>query len=326
MDFAGERLDRVVEGLESAPDALPDALNRSAGLLVAKGLRRITEEPELLLRLSRLFGPEVENYRENPTPKRLIHDSVDEIIVISNLPPMNFDVPEPPDPRLTEDGRLPVQYPHRIGWHTDQSFRRPPPDISLFYAMQPCPEGQGQTLYADGTAAYEALPTDLGRRVEGLQAVHAVPWTGRGREAVLAREPPKPLLPHQESRRQPVVRVHPVTGKRALYLCEEGQLDWILGPFAGIDPGPHGEGADLLDELMTHCTQRRFTYVHDWAPGDLVIHDNRNLLHSATWFDAAQHGRIMWRTTVMGNPGEEYAGESKSWIPAPGVADNGDLF
>ena len=323
---SGARLADLVSALESKPSALPDALHRSRGLLVIEGLHEITEEPELLVRLSRLFGPEVENYRENATPKRMVHDSFDEIFVISNLPPMNFEVPEPPEPRLTEDGRIPVQYPHRTGWHTDQSFRRPPPDISLFYARQPCPRGQGQTLYADDGAAYDALPPALAPRVEGLEAVHAIPWTGRGREAVRAGETPKPLLAHQASQHQPVVRVHPVTGKRSLYLCEEGQIDWILGPFCGLETGPEGEGAALLDELIAHCTQRRFTYVHDWTPGDLVIHDNRNLLHSATWFDAARYGRVMWRTTVMGNPGEQYAGEAKSWIPADGVDDSGDLF
>ena len=83
---------------------------------------------------------------------------------------------------------------------------------------------------------------------------------------------------------------------------------------------PDGEGAKLLRRLLTHVTQPQFVYIHEWAPGDLVIGDNRNLLHAATWYDAQTHNRLMWRTTVMGNPGEEYAGEAKSWIPAEGFA------
>ena len=308
-----------IAALEAHPERLPGVLYDRNGLLVLSGVDAITKDPELLLRLSRLFGPEVENYHQTLSTPNLIHESVDQILVLSNLPPHNREPPPQPDPPRAEDGSLPVQFPHRRGWHTDQSFRRPPPDISLFYAVTPSPKGQGQTLYANGRLAYEALPAHLEERVEDLIGIHALPWTGRSESAVRAGESPTPLLPHQRPQRQPVVRVHPVTGKRALYLCEDGQMDWIEGPFAGLTPGPHGAGAELLYELMSHITQPRFTYVHEWEPGDLVIHDNRNVLHSATWYDSSRHTRKMWRTTVMGNPGEEYAGEPQSWIPAPGV-------
>jgi taurine dioxygenase len=127
---------------------------------------------------------------------------------------------------------LPMQFPHRKGWHTDQSFRRPPPDVSLFYAVQPSPKGQGQTLYADGTAAYSSLSREMQQTVAGLSAIHAIPWTGRGEDAVRAGEIPAPLEPHQASQAQPIVRIHPVTGQPALYLCEEGLV--------GLDPGARG--------------------------------------------------------------------------------------
>ena len=96
-------------------------------------------------------------------------------------------------------------------------------------------------------------------------------------------------------------------------------MDWVDGPIAGMEPGPDGEGAALLYKLMSHFTERRFVYVHDWDRGDLVINDNRNVIHSATWFDTKNELRDMWRTTVMGTPGREYAGETPSWMPAPGV-------
>ena len=79
-------------------------------------------------------------------------------------------------------------------------------------------------------------------------------------------------------------------------------MDWVDGPFAGMQPGPDGDGAELLYELMAHITQPRFVYAHDWDAGDLVVYDNRCVLHCATWFDAAANGRVMWRTTVFGNP------------------------
>ena len=311
----------TVAAAEADPEALPRALYESGGLLLMPGMEEITEEPELLVRLSRLFGPEVEDYRETLGPGNRtlfdIHDGFPEILLVTNLPPNNRQPMPRPDPPLTEDGSFPVQFPHRKGWHTDQSFRRPPPDISLFYAVIPTPKGQGQTLYADGTAAYETLPATLKARIQGLEAFHALPRTGRSEEAVRAGETPRPLLPHEESRRQPIVRIHPVTGKPALYLCESGQLDWIWGPIADMEPGPDGAGAELLYEIVTHLTQPQFTYTHDWDRGDLVIYDNRNLLHAPTWFDTVKHDRLMWRTTTMGNPGEEYAGERKSWIPDP---------
>ena len=92
-------------------------------------------------------------------------------------------------------------------------------------------------------------------------------------------------------------------------------MDWIDGPFVGMESGPEGEGAELLYDLMMHITQPKFTYVHEWSQGDLLIWDNRNLLHCATWYDAENHQRLMWRTTTRGNPGELYSGEVRSWLP-----------
>jgi taurine dioxygenase len=83
-----------------------------------------------------------------------------------------------------------------------------------------------------------------------------------------------------------------------------------------MQPGPHGDGAALLAELMAHLTQPRFVYVHEWTQGDLIVWDNRCLVHAATWFDAEREARVMWRTTVSGNPGGAYAGERRSWVAA----------
>ena len=305
----------VIAAAETDPQALSRALAECGGLLLLKAMNAIADEPALLVRLSRFLGPEVEDYRRTLTRSNMVHESVPEIFVVSNIPSVGRKPPPRPDPPLTADGKLPTRYPHRKGWHTDQSYRRPPPDISLFFAVEPVPQGEGQTLFADGTAAYEALPAALKKRVEGLEGLHVQLGTGRSRDAVLAGETPRPLAPHEQSQRQPVVRVHPVTGRKALYLCESGQMDWLDGPFVGMEPGPHGDGARLLDELMSHLTRPEFIYVHEWDRGDLIVWDNRCLVHAATWFDAARHERLMWRTTVHGNPGALYAGERKSWLP-----------
>jgi taurine dioxygenase len=92
-------------------------------------------------------------------------------------------------------------------------------------------------------------------------------------------------------------------------------MDWVDGPFVGMQPGPDGEGAALLDELMAHYTRPEFVYAHEWTVGDLVVWDNRCLVHAATWYDGDKEQRMMWRTTVRGNPGSIYAGEKRSWIP-----------
>jgi len=304
----------LIAAAERTPDALPRLLAESHGLLLIPGMTAMATAPELLVRLSRLFGPEVENYRATMMTPTAIHATVPEILVVSNGPPVNRDPPPQPDPPLTADGRLPTQFPHRRGWHTDQSYRRPPPDISLFLAVNPVPPGEGQTLFADCGGAYDALPPALKARVEGLEGIHVGLNAGRSRADMLAGTTPRALAARERPQRQPVARIHPVTGRRALYLCEYRQMDWFEGPFVGLEPGPHGDGAALLETLMRHLTRPEFIYAHDWTGGDLLVWDNRCLLHTATWFDTATQTRLMWRTTVSGNPGPAYDGEAKSWI------------
>jgi taurine dioxygenase len=296
------------------PDDLPHLLDEAGGLLLIPGQHEISERPQRLVELSRCFGSEVEDYRFTLANPSTVHRTVPQIFIVSNLPPVSKMPPKRPDPPLTADGKFPVQYPQRRGWHTDQSYRRPPPDVSLFYAVTPVAKDRGQTLFASGALAYAVLPPSLKARVDGLQGIHAQPGMGRSREAVVKGETPKPLKPHERPQRQAVVRIHPSTGKPALYLCEWGQMDWVDGPFVGMEPGPNGDGARLLDELMTHLTRPEFVYVHEWTQGDLLVWDNRCLVHAATWFDGANEQRVMWRTTVWGNPGVEYAGEKRSWV------------
>ena len=321
MQFPALSGAEAVAALEAEPEALGAEICARGGFLLIAQMHQISDEPELLLRLSRLLGPEVEDYRNsyafvNRRNLFNFHDAAPEIIQITNMPPIGTQPSPLPDPPLTEDGRIPVRHPHRTGWHTDQSYRRPPPDYSLFYAKQPVPQGEGQTLFADSTVAYAELPDAMKARIEGLEGIHVIPGMGRSAKAVRQGEEPKPLAAHQKPQRQPLVRVHPVTGAKSLYLCDGGQMDFVTGPIAGMEPGPDGDGAALLYELLHHLTQRRFTYTHEWTEGDLVIYDNRNLLHSGTWYDVDAYIRIMWRTTVRGNPDPAYAGETHSWVPA----------
>jgi len=298
--------------------ALATRLTEAGGLLVVRGLDVL--DPHDFLRISEAFGTEVENVRETLTSERFFHDTVPEVMVLSNTPPCTQPPPLRPEPHTHGDGSMVVSYPHQTNWHTDQSYRRPPPDVTLLHAITTPPTDQGQTLFADCTAAYNALDAETRQQIENLNGIHAMSWIGRRDVDVRDGVPPKPLLPHQAPRPQPLVRTHPVSGRKSLYLCASGQMDFVDGPIEGMEPGPDGEGAQLIDRLMRHVTQPQFVYAHHWQPGDLVIGDNRCLLHAATWYDADTHARLLWRTTVRGNPGAAYAGEGKSWLPEDGTA------
>ena len=112
---------------EMMPEGLTQALADAGGLLLIPGRGEITQSPQLLVDLSDKFGPEVEDYRRLLTRTILAHDEVPEIFQVTNMVPNFRRPPDRPVPLLTADGKFPVQYPQREGWHTDQSYRRPPP-------------------------------------------------------------------------------------------------------------------------------------------------------------------------------------------------------
>ena len=316
--FETANIQTIIEDFNANRESILREYYAAGGLMVIKGLHQIREHPEALVELSRAFGPEVENYRQTLTSERFFHESVPEILILSNDPPCNH--PPPPKPSLsggTDNGRS-CQFPIQTNWHTDQSYRRPPPDVTLLLAVRVPPPPQGRTLVADCAAAFAALSPRRRQQLKTLQGIHAPSWVGRSRSAVENGEPILDLLPHQLPQRHPLVRRHPVSGKLSLYICEEKQMDYVDGPIVGMQPGPTGQGAELIRELLAHATQEQFVYAHEWEVGDLLVGDNRSQLHCATWYDAERHSRLMWRTTVMGNPGDEYRGERKSWIPLDG--------
>ncbi|MEL6287942.1 MAG: TauD/TfdA family dioxygenase [Pseudomonadota bacterium] len=299
---------------------LAQALHDAHGLLVVHDVGWLADNAAQFVALSEAFGPEVENIRETLTTERFFHPDEAEIMVLSNMPPCAHPPPRLPSPSHTADGQLVVSYPAQSNWHTDQSYRRPPPDVTLLLALTTPPSDQGQTLFADCAAAYDALDADTQARLEALDGIHAMSWIGRRRQDVRAGVVPQAVAPHQRPQRHPLVRRHPVTGRRALYLCDSGQMDFVDGPIVGMEPGPDGEGAELVDRLLRHVTKRRFVHAHHWRAGDLVIADNRSLLHAATWYDADRYPRLLWRTTVRGTPGAPYEGEAKSWLPPKGAS------
>ena len=167
-------------------------------------------------------------------------------------------------------------------WHSDSSFKPVPSLCSLLSARIVPPEG-GATEFASTRAAYPSLPEALKARVERAIAVHDFAWS---RDQVRSG-----FFTDEERAVYPPVQ----HGRRALF----------LGAHASHVVGlPIDEGRALLKEILAHVTQPRFCYRHEWSEGDLVIWDNRCILHRATPFDSARHKRLLQRTTISGDPAE----------------------
>jgi alpha-ketoglutarate-dependent 2,4-dichlorophenoxyacetate dioxygenase len=190
----------------------------------------------------------------------------------------------------SEDRRMVYQLANML-WHTDSSFKKVPSLCSLLSARIVPPEG-GATEFASARAAYPSLPEALKRRAEGLTVVHDFAWSrdqvrpGFFTDRERAEYPPV---------QHPLVRVNPVNGRKTLFLG--AHASHIVGL-------PVEEGRALLKELLDHVTQPEFCYRHEWQEGELVVWDNRCVLHRATPFDTARYKRLMQRTTISGDPAE----------------------
>lgn len=172
-------------------------------------------------------------------------------------------------------------------WHTDMSHKEVPVSFTLLYALELPPVG-GQTQYADLYAAFECLPAQEQRRLESLQVVHDRRRNYLMSAAQQATQPDAafPTVVH------PLVHVHPVSGRKSFY------LGLTASHVVGMDAA---ESRALLDQLIEHATQPRFIYSHAWALGDLVIWDNRCLMHRAARdYEMDKYRRIMRRSSVIG--------------------------
>jgi alpha-ketoglutarate-dependent taurine dioxygenase len=171
-------------------------------------------------------------------------------------------------------------------WHTDKAYHPVPPMMTTLYAVELPPQG-GDTEFANTGMAYSALPAETKRRIAGLRV-----WFRWGASLGPRDEPPIDGTAIREPVDHPLVRTHPETGGRALYLGNHSSH--IVGL-------PVAEGRALLDTLLTHATQPQFVYAHRWRVGDLIMWDNRCLLHRAVAnFEMTKHRRVLHRTVVRG--------------------------
>jgi taurine dioxygenase len=166
-------------------------------------------------------------------------------------------------------------------WHSDQSFMPAPPAHSIL-AAQVLPDAGGDTMFANQYIAYEALSEGMKRILRGLRA-----WHGGAKLAKVVGSA-NSVSPHSH----PVVRTHPETGRGALFVNP-------LYTYC-IDGWTEAESRGLLDFLFEQCCRPEFTYRHQWAPGDVIMWDNRCTLHYAV-HDYGEAARLMHRVTLGGD-------------------------
>ena len=173
-------------------------------------------------------------------------------------------------------------------WHTDSSFKQVPAQASLLSGRQVPPEG-GETEFVSCRVAWEALAPEVKRRLEGKVAIHSFAYSRGLIDPTLLGPDVQRALPPV---RQALVRANPTNARKSVY----------IGAHAShIEGIPVEEGRALLKELVELATRPERVYQHAWRQHDLVIWDNRCLLHRGRPWDAKHHTRVMHRTTVAGD-------------------------
>jgi len=169
-------------------------------------------------------------------------------------------------------------------FHSDQCYVERPCMATFLYAIE-VPSRGGNTFFANTTLAWETLPAAIKAEVEGKKAMNVYDYAGAPTQRSERLREDAPRYAH------PVVRTHPATGRRALF------VNRLMTRY--IEGVPRPESDRLLAAIFDHQEQRRFVYEHVWRPGDLVLWDNRSTLHARTDFSAAER-RLLRRCIVLG--------------------------
>jgi taurine dioxygenase len=235
------------------------------GILLFRGQRLTTPEH---IALSRTFG-DLDTHDNAPQDR---HPEYHEVLLITNKPKPNG---APSDTKNT--GRV---------WHSDHSFTLVPALGSLLRAVE-IPEVGGDTMFTNMYLAYETLSDGMKKLIENLHGVHSTARKIDDAERLADMKRRNPPVA------QPLVRVHPETGRKALYVGEK--VKSIVG-FTAEESQP------ILDYLCRHATQPEFVYRHQWRRDDIVMWDNRCTMHIALADFDERELRHMERTTVLGTP------------------------
>jgi len=171
-------------------------------------------------------------------------------------------------------------------WHSDSSFREVPSFVSINYVYEVPDEG-GQTQYVSSRSAYQRLPNETKKMIDPLVAIHDYVFS-RSKVAEVDPSHAASLPPVK----QKLVRKNPATAEKNYYVGSHAKT------ITGWD---HVSARGLLDDLLDRATRLEHIYTHDWEPGQLVIWDNRCLLHRGTGYDADKYRRYMRQTRVVGS-------------------------
>jgi taurine dioxygenase len=235
------------------------------GVLV---VRDQTLPPDELVALGRKFGPVEYGVREDyKLPENR------DVYVISNI---------------VENGRALGNPNDGFAWHTDLSFLENPTAYTFLYAIETPPEGAA-TEFASAFRTYETQTPEERTRLDAIQVRHSYEILHATRLWA------KPLTPDEKARFpdviHPLVRTHPINGRKAVY----------LGPNTSLPLGMDDEaGNALIHDLLNQTVQAEYVYAHEWRPGDLVVWDNHGAVHRATNYDKQRYRRLMHRVTVRG--------------------------
>ena len=189
-----------------------------------------------------------------------------------------------------KDGKPTGKHPDKgtLHWHTDGSWRERTGQATMMYSEVVPPAG-GETEFADMYAAYDNLPPAMKKKIEGRRAIHNLDFSRTRRHGTdLMTEAQKKEAPPVE---HPIVRRHPETGRTCLYLGDHAES--IVGM-------AYDEGRALIDELNALAVHPDLTYEHRWQPRQLIVWDNRCVMHRATEYDPKTQARVVRRCTVLG--------------------------
>ncbi len=191
---------------------------------------------------------------------------------------------------LDDQGRPNGKHPDKgtLYWHTDGSWRRVTGQATIIYG-EVVPKVGGETHFCDMYGAYERLDPAWKARIANLRAMHNLDFSRTRRHGedpmTEAQRLETPPVDH------PLVRTHPETGRKCLYLGDHAES--IVGM-------PYAEGRALIEELNALAVHHDLTYEHRWTPKELIVWDNRCVMHRATPYDPLTQGRVVRRCTVLG--------------------------
>lgn len=245
------------------------------GLLVFRGLALDDDQQTAF---SRQFGDLI----EHPKGMRMYQSALQSSPTILNL----TNVDENGEIMSADAELIRAVYRGNTLWHTDGSTRTVPPMASILSARILPPWG-GNTEFADMRAAWDALPDAMQKELLSLITEHSIAHSRKAVGYVYDADESGA----QKATPQALVRIHSPSGRKALY----------FGSYASHIIGwPMEQGRALLDELMDFATQDRFVYRHAWRNGDIVMWDNRCMMHRVRPWDVEHQPRVMRRTTLAG--------------------------